>query len=518
MKVKQRTVCETCRSRKIGCDGRTPSCTQCLLRGLFCPGYQSDWTFVPQLTKEPPKPRNSSHRAASRQRQPKKGRRGAESEGESASSSGEASTTPESGLPTPPDSAQQPWLDHRDSICPSPSMPLVHVIALVVRCYVPDPEVQLLFPELAVSQPRICGAWVEVLPQLIGSGRDDEALEAAVKCLGVAIMSGGPIRKAPISAGLEAYGLALRSLGQGLQKADGAMADNLAASVMCLLLAELILPTSLGSWIAHVQGFGTLMRTSRPELYAKGPPHKLFVGSRPALIILAFLSRKTSFLSEEQWKTVPFMYEKPSPVQRLLNHAVAIPGIFERIDSLAALSSDKALSTARECVATFESLLVDFDEWESDFRVETQFPSFWTKPKGPDGHPSIWFQSITTANALTHYWAVQIICRHNITELRAKFPELAEDATGAVEPQPHESNLELAIKICQSIDYLMQDDMRLFGPTSAILPLRAAYDILSAAGPDAKEQLLWCQRIIARILGKGFQFVTLFFDLFQLSS
>ncbi len=79
---------------------------------------------------------------------------------------------------------------------------------------------------------------MEVLPELLASVDDDSTLSAAVKCLAVAIMSGGPARKAPIADGLEAYGSALRSLTKGLARAEGSFPDDLVASVMCLLLAE----------------------------------------------------------------------------------------------------------------------------------------------------------------------------------------------------------------------------------------------------------------------------------------
>ncbi|KAF4427313.1 Uncharacterized protein CFRS1_v002929 [Colletotrichum fructicola] len=38
MKTKQHSVCDECRRRKLGCDGKQPSCSQCVLSGLGCPG------------------------------------------------------------------------------------------------------------------------------------------------------------------------------------------------------------------------------------------------------------------------------------------------------------------------------------------------------------------------------------------------------------------------------------------------------------------------------------------------
>ena len=189
------------------------------------------------------------------------------------------------------------------------------------------------------------------------------------------------------------------------------------------------------------------------------------------------------------------------------------------MDKLPEQSSKEAIRTAQECYDAFKHALELTEAWENEYRCTTRFPSYWLKPGGADGTPCLWFQSITSANALTHYWALQIICRDNISQLRARFPEIVvSDDTKALLDAHGEDNVDIAVKICQSIEYLMQDEMRLFGPSSVILPLRVAYDTLQAGGSGTSEKLLCCQRIIARILGKGFQFVTLFFDVFANSS
>ncbi len=109
---------------------------------------------------------------------------------------------------------------------------------------------------------------------------------------------------------------------------------------------------------------------------------------------------------------------------------------------------------------------------------------------------------------------MQILCQDNIRQLETRYPELASDEEFAGK-SCDEDSVALAVKICQSIEYLMQEEMRLFGPSSVILPLRVAYDTFRSGGSLTSEKLRWCQRIIARILGKGFQFITLFFEVFM---
>ncbi|KAH7013945.1 hypothetical protein EDB80DRAFT_711077 [Ilyonectria destructans] len=49
MKIRKATVCSTCRSRKLGCDGKRPACSQCFLWGCKCPGNQANLIFRPPL-------------------------------------------------------------------------------------------------------------------------------------------------------------------------------------------------------------------------------------------------------------------------------------------------------------------------------------------------------------------------------------------------------------------------------------------------------------------------------------
>ena len=153
-------------------------------------------------------------------------------------------------------------------------------ITVVVRGCVPDHKHELALPGNA---SRVCGAWVEVLPDLLGSGTNT-TLSSAIKAFAVSILSGGPVRTAPMSMGLEAKSLALTSLRKALRVAGKTYSDELAATVMCVLFSELFIPTTLRSWVAHLEGFVHVMQLSQPELYISGRSHKLFIGARPSMV------------------------------------------------------------------------------------------------------------------------------------------------------------------------------------------------------------------------------------------
>jgi len=208
-------------------------------------------------------------------------------------------------------------------------------------------------------------------------------------------------------------------------------------------------------------------------------------------VVLSFVSRKASFLAADEWKTIPFSETGPSPVQALMSEAVAIPGILEQIG---------AEGSGEEALRHLESILGQLDAWADDFHVSNSAssPLFWLLPPGEDGRKSIWFQDITAANALTHYWAFRIICLRNIEQLRGSGP-----ATGSLEETKRLSGM-----ICQSTEYLMQDSMKLFGPTSVALPLRTAYETFQAGGDESAGELQRCKAILAGLSSHGYDFVS----------
>jgi hypothetical protein len=63
--------------------------------------------------------------------------------------------------------------------------------------------------------------------------------------------------------------------------------------------------------------------------------------------------------------------------------------------------------------------------------------------------------------------------------------------------------------ICQSIEYLMQDRMKLFGPTSITLPLHTAYETFEAGGQQTEEEFKWCRGILESIRSRGYVFMLL---------
>lgn len=125
-------------------------------------------------------------------------------------------------------------------------------------------------------------------------------------------------------------------------------------------------------------------------------------------------------------------------------------------------------------------------------------------------------------SALQHFWAFKIVCLTNIERLRLTFPGLMVGES-RINEHLHKATvfdevMRLSTLICQGVEFLMQDDMRLFGPSSAILPLRVAFDAFRAGKLQSEQELEWCESILEYTMGKGYHFVAMFFEESRLSS
>jgi hypothetical protein len=226
----------------------------------------------------------------------------------------------------------------------------------------------------------------------------------------------------------------------------------------------------------------------------------------------ALNARKSTFLGQEKWLTLPFRHHSPSDMQTLMGDAAVLPSILEEIDSLQALSPDTSVQRAYKVKDTLSEVLVRLSRWDGRFEKEE-------KPNHKSlQHTEVtdcrqgelldfWFSSLLAANVYTHMWAFQIIC---LTEL-AKLSLVLRDCDGygisraGEAREEHEGRLHaLATRICQCMEYLLQDEMMLYGPAAAMFPLKTAYNVLIRDMEGNIEQIKRCWRFFDRICDRGF--------------
>lgn len=110
----------------------------------------------------------------------------------------------------------------------------------------------------------------------------------------------------------------------------------------------------------------------------------------------------------------------------------------------------------------------------------------------------------------TNYWAFWIICVLHIRQVRADYPDLRGDQVQLNGQAPEsqtisEQLLELSTRILQSIEFHIQDEMKLYGAVSAALPFQTAMHLLRKNdGCDGLWSTMYVQ-VLDEIAHKGYQ-------------
>lgn len=154
-------------------------------------------------------------------------------------------------------------------------------------------------------------------------------------------------------------------------------------------------------------------------------------------------------------------------------------------------------------------LLLALNKWEKALKDSTKGPLYWIKYRETSRSmqcntaplPSLWFPNVWVANAMTYLWTFEIIIYIEMKKLENFLP------LGPTKALNVKDTMELATQICQSMEYLTQDKMKLYGPASTFLPLATARSAFQSAATGYEDRLEWCQKIVERLLSKGLQVI-----------
>lgn len=206
-------------------------------------------------------------------------------------------------------------------------------------------------------------------------------------------------------------------------------------------------------------------------------------------------------------------------MQCLLNEAIILTSLLRQTDLLLENLHQGDSFEMDKMIDQFLALSARLDDWEKNLGSEGCQP-YWPRHdllqeenQSPieDRHLiPLWYPNITMANLFTHLWAFQIMCITEIGRLvdsdfgHGKSQSTAAEQFGAKlsEHQEHR-RIILARNIYLSMDYLLQDEMELFGPTSTFSPLRVAYQTLNTNGPERLQDIAYIERIVENLTRKG---------------
>lgn len=182
------------------CDGKVPSCTQCLHTRRECGGYQYDFIFLhhkpPKETKTRGKPKRLEY-----------------------------ATRPSRQASIPPAIRSKEF--RSEASC-----------NLIIQIYAPWLIPSTEYSSQWRSSHQICGSWVGVLPKMLEEAAPHGVLAYAVFTLALSIQSKEAELEPPSSACMEAHCKTLELLRQSLAPGAQKPGPEVIAASMCLTLAE----------------------------------------------------------------------------------------------------------------------------------------------------------------------------------------------------------------------------------------------------------------------------------------
>ncbi|KAJ5978864.1 hypothetical protein N7501_002206 [Penicillium viridicatum] len=113
------------------------------------------------------------------------------------------------------------------------------------------------------------------------------------------------------------------------------------------------------------------------------------------------------------------------------------------------------------------------------------------------------------ANVFTHIWAFRICC---LSELKRFITHVSshDQEQPILTRTPHMNYddiqaqiIAFAKNISLSMAYLLQEEMKLFGPTSTLFPLRIAYQVYKSLGSGQQADIAYLEGIVDQLDQRG---------------
>jgi hypothetical protein len=219
-------------------------------------------------------------------------------------------------------------------------------------------------------------------------------------------------------------------------------------------------------------------------------------------MIVAIQLSEPTFLSLSEWLITPFRVHQPSPMQQLLSCVACLPSLLYKARRLedGGLDAESTASSPQEVWNSLFLLILALKSWVQSLETELDGPLYWTRndaccgsvrehlESSNDPFPPLWFPNVWIANAMTHLWTFEVIIITKMKVLETAFAESLKysDRSNYI---PQDDVIELSTLICRSMQYLIQDSMKLYGPASTSLPLWTAKSAFKAAESRCQNHL-----------------------------
>ncbi|CAN9455990.1 unnamed protein product [Alternaria sp. RS040] len=361
--------------------------------------------------------------------------------------------------------------------------------------------------EFNLYHNQICGAWVEMLPLVVEPAKNSPFLYFAIRTMATALRTHTSVTRGNISRILLMYGDSLRRVGKALEEAQGVFQHEHCVAILCLSATNIVIPQARSDWATHAKGVGAMIERLGPKPFSTGILHTLFVGFRPLL----------TFLAQDGWVTTPFETVPISIMQLLLNKATQLPALLERFDGLGDRSEPSNVVAMQRLRDDVLYMIKSLKDWELSSKTQAKFSLVWPKPDSPEAESSdrkaLWFANVLVASSLTHCWAFEIVARQHLDDIEESIAEIKGCNVKAVPRRSDCASDEdenpvsiLAEKICDSMPYFLQPELKLYGPASTFFTFLTAMKVFKHKKTYCASRLSRCQQVIDRLASIGIHF------------
>ncbi len=225
--------------------------------------------------------------------------------------------------------------------------------------------------------------------------------------------------------------------------------------------------------------------------------------------------RKSTFLGDLEWLTVPWSEAGKDIYQQLYDKGFALAALLEEIDNARLTNECTNISMLSDYLGRLSSLDEELNLWYCNILEESPSPLYWhTQSTFYEWHlkegalPPFAFHTLRLANIIVTYWGLGLIlsntialaCQH-VLSVQVPLHSSSSDPPKAVQDletmsfrllethtRPHRR--ELATSIIRAMPYCLNDNMGLMGAQKSLFALRTALFAFHRIGG---EELKWCQ-------------------------
>ncbi|KAM5492885.1 hypothetical protein McaMca56_006924 [Microsporum canis] len=367
--------------------------------------------------------------------------------------------------------------------------------------------------------------WTYFLTEIPMKSRVLESASVALAAASLGRMHGKPQLS---REGLKFYTRSLNQLQKALWDKNKMLEDETLFSCMALSMFEVIECPSNGKSAveSHCKGMMELVRARGVAAHTSGSGYALFLAMRPAGIMQAIREGTPNFLSEPEWMEGPWAITPKSLMDRVQDCLARYPAIIQKRSQFKFLAPDKRVELAQHLVHECWEIERMLDGVYAKIQSTGPNPSYWPVPsklkvptKGGLVFPmAYWFTDLMSAWTMIMFWATRMMLWVGLCDLYSLIegiqPDLVRVSSSTGQPSSaslpqlghRKDYLPIVHSICQSVEYCLQESMRMAGTVTVSIPLGILVGNL-AHRPEYAREIAWIQAVTDIVRRRGLQFI-----------